>query len=104
MKKQLKHEIEQLDIEKLNIKNIDISVDGKTLPLKIGSKICIETDDPISRTVIAAKIDINGNATYCLEWFDGVNLKYEWMSLSEIYYMHMNTKKRQPISLDEHEE
>ena len=99
-----KNEIEQLDIANLDIKHIDVIVNGNDLPLKIGSKICIETDDPISRTVIAIKIDINGNATYCLEWFDGVNLKYEWMSLSEIYYMHMNTKKRQPISLDEHEE
>ena len=100
MKKQTEHEIEPIDIAKLDIKQIDVAVNGKALPLKIGSKICIENDDPIARTVISIKIDINGNATYCLEWFDGLNVKYEWMSLSEIYYMHMNTKKRQPISLD----
>ena len=97
-------EIDSIDLDKFAIDSIKVAVDGKALPLKIGSKICIEHEEEIVRTVISIKIDIHGNASYCLEWFDGCNCKYEWMSLNEMCYMRANLKKRNPISLDQQAE
>lgn len=92
--------IEPVDLSAIDAKQIGVVVDGKELPFKIGSKIEIENDSPVIRTVVSIKIDVDGRASYCLEWFNGTDFKYDWVSAHELHYMHVNTKRRKVVSLN----
>lgn len=92
-------EVEPIDLSALKVDEITVVVDGKSLPLKIGSKIKLGDDGEVIRTVVGIKIDVEGHATYCLEWFNGTDFKYDWVSASELHYIYMNLKKKTPIGL-----
>ena len=91
--------VELIDLESIPSKHIEVIVDGYALPLCIGSKIEIEEENSIIRTVTRIKIDADGNAAYCLEWFDGLDFKADWFSLNEICCMHANIRRKNRIGL-----
>lgn len=91
--------VEPVDLSTISAKCIEVTVSGKTLPLCIGSKIELEPDSPVVRTVVGIKIGVEGTATYCLEWFNGTDFKYDWVSASELHHIYMNMKKKPKIGL-----
>ena len=91
--------VELVDLAAISAKPIAVSVDGMQLPLKIGSKIVLGDDNEVVRTVVGIKVDVEGHATYCLEWFNGTDFKYDWVSANELHYIYMNVKKKNPIGL-----
>lgn len=91
--------VDQIDLTAIEAKPIAVAVDGKLLPLKIGSKIVLGNDADVVRTVVGIKVDVEGRATYCLEWFNSTDFKYDWVSANELHYIHMNIKKKNPIGL-----
>ena len=91
--------VEPIDLSSIEAKPLAVAIDGKELPLMIGSKVEIEHENATTRTVVGIKIDVEGKATYCLEWFNGTDFKYDWVSARELRYVHMNLKKRGRVSL-----
>ena len=91
--------IDPIDLVTIGAKPISVIVDGKELPLMIGSKIELESESAVVRTVVGIKVDVEGHASYCLEWFNGTDFKVDWVSANELHYIYMNMKKKKAIGL-----
>lgn len=52
----------------LNVR--EVVVDGKQLPLRIGDKIVLASNDRLEKTVMALTVFEDGRVQYMLEWYD----------------------------------
>ena len=83
------------------INKIEVSVDGRPLPLKIGDKLEFPIGNPILKTITAIQINENGIESYLLEWFEDDSFKQYWISMTEIKILKENIKKHQVIGLSQ---
>ena len=91
--------VEPVDLASIVAKPIAVSIDGKELPMKIGSKIVLGDENDVTRTIVGIKVNVDGYVTYCLEWFNGVDIKYDWVSTNELHYIYANLRKKTHIGL-----
>lgn len=82
-----------------NINKIEVQVNGKLLPLKIGDKLEFPVGNPILKTIAAIQINENGIETYLLEWFEDDSFKQYWISMTELKMLKENLKQRTTIGL-----
>ena len=82
-----------------NINKIEVQVNGKLLPLKIGDKLEFPVGNPILKTIAAIQINENGIETYLLEWFEDDSFKQYWISMTELKMLKENLKQRTKIGL-----
>lgn len=87
------------EIGKIN--KIEVSVDGKALPLKIGDKLEFPIGNPILKTIAAIQINENGIESYLLEWFEDDSFKQYWISMTELKILKENIKQHQAIGLSQ---
>jgi len=80
---------------------IEVAVDGKTLPFKIGDKIEFPAGNHILKTIAAIQINENGIETYLLEWFEDDTFKQYWISMTELKILKDNMKKRNVVSFEQ---
>lgn len=83
------------------INKIEVTMNGKTLPLKIGDKIVFPEGDVILKTISAIQINETGNATYLLEWYDEGTFKQFWVSMTELKLMKDQMMKRTIVSFQQ---
>lgn len=105
MKKQNKKTKKQVDTSQCfdlssldEINKIEVAMNGKTLPLKIGDKIVFPEGDVILKTVSAVQINETGVATYLLEWYDEGTFKQFWVSMTELKLLKDQMLKRPVVS------
>ena len=84
-----------------NINKIEVQVNGKLLPLKIGDKLEFPIGNPILKTIAAIQINENGIETYLLEWFEDDSFKQYWISMTELKMLKENLKQRTTIGLSQ---
>ena len=84
-----------------NINKIEVQVNGKLLPLKIGDKLEFPGGNPILKTIAAIQINENGIETYLLEWFEDDSFKQYWISMTELKMLKENLKQRTTIGLSQ---
>ena len=84
-----------------NINKIEVQVNGKLLPLKIGDKLEFPVGNPILKTIAAIQINENGIETYLLEWFEDDSFKQYWISITELKMLKENLKQRTTIGLSQ---
>ena len=84
-----------------NINKIEVQVNGKLLPLKIGDKLEFPVGNPILKTIAAIQINENGIETYLLEWFEDDSFKQYWISMTELKMLKENLKQRTTIGLSQ---
>ena len=84
-----------------NINKIEVQVNGKLLPLKIGDKLEFPVGNPILKTIAAIQINENGIETYLLEWFEDDSFKQYWISITELKMLKENLKQRITIGLSQ---
>ena len=84
-----------------NINKIEVQVNGKLLPLKIGDKLEFPVGNPILKTIAAIQINENGIETYLLEWFEDDSFKQYWISITELKILKENLKQRTTIGLSQ---
>ena len=84
-----------------NINKIEVQVNGKLLPLKIGDKLEFPVGNPILKTIAAIQINENGVETYLLEWFEDDSFKQYWISMTELKMLKENLKQRTTIGLSQ---
>ena len=84
-----------------NINKIEVQVNGKLLPLKIGDKLEFPVGNPILKTIAAIQINENGIETYLLEWFEDDSFKQYWISMTELKMLKENLKQRITIGLSQ---
>ena len=84
-----------------NINKIEVQVNGKLLPLKIGDKLEFPVGNPILKTITAIQINENGIETYLLEWFEDDSFKQYWISMTELKMLKENLKQRTTIGLSQ---
>lgn len=84
-----------------NINKIEVQVNGKLLPLKIGDKLEFPVGNPILKTIAAIQINENGIETYLLEWFEDDSFKQYWISMTELKMLKENLKPRTTIGLSQ---
>ena len=84
-----------------NINKIEVQVNGKLLPLKIGDKLEFPVGNPILKTIAAIQINENGIETYLLEWFEDDGFKQYWISMTELKMLKENLKQRTTIGLSQ---
>lgn len=77
--------------------NVEISVNGKKLPLKIGDQIDI--GDNVIRVVMKIQINEDSQITYGIQWLDGIEFKLEWFSWPELCYMSNINKMRPKVGI-----
>ena len=85
-----------------NINKIEVQVNGKLLPLKIGDKLEFPVGNPILKTIAAIQINENGIETYLLEWFEDDSFKQYWISMTELKMLKENLKHRTAIGLSQY--
>ena len=84
-----------------NINKIEVQVNGKLLPLKIGDKLEFPVGNPILKTIAAIQINENGIETYLLEWFEDDSVKQYLISITELKMLKENLKQRTTIGLSQ---
>ena len=84
-----------------NINKIEVQVNGKLLPLKIGDKLEFPVGNPILKTIAAIQINENVIETYLLEWFEDDSFKQYWISMTELKMLKENLKQRTTIGLSQ---
>ena len=84
-----------------NINKIEVQVNGKLLPLKIGDKLEFPVGNPILKTIAAIQINENGIEAYLLEWFEDDSFKQYWISITELKMLKENLKQRTTIGLSQ---
>lgn len=84
-----------------NINKIEVQVNGKLLPLKIGDRLEFPVGNPILKTIAAIQINENGIETYLLEWFEDDSFKQYWISMTELKMLKENLKQRTTIGLSQ---
>ena len=84
-----------------NINKIEVQVNGKLLPLKIGDKLEFPVGNPILKTIAAIQINENGIETYLLEWFEDDSFKQYWISMTELKMLKENVRPRATIGLSQ---
>ena len=84
-----------------HINKIEVQVNGKLLPLKIGDKLEFPVGNPILKTIAAIQINENGIETYLLEWFEDDSFKQYWISITELKMLKENLKQRTTIGLSQ---
>ena len=84
-----------------NINKIEVQVNGKLLPLKIGDKLEFPVGNPILKTIAAIQINENGIETYLLEWFEDDSFKQYLISITELKMLKENLKQRTTIGLSQ---
>ena len=84
-----------------NINKIEVQVNGKLLPLKIGDKLEFPVGNPILKMIAAIQINENGIETYLLEWFEDDSFKQYWISITELKMLKENLKQRTTIGLSQ---
>ena len=77
--------------------NVEISVNGKNLPLKIGDQIDI--GDNVIRVVMKIQVNEDSQITYGIQWLDGIEFKLEWFSWPELCYMSNINKMRPKVGI-----
>lgn len=88
-----------VDFKTLEAKPIQVRVDGQDLPLMVGSKVVMDDDDKVARTVMKIQVNEDGSVLYYLKYFNGVEFCGTWTTAQELYYMHANMVKRGKVTL-----
>lgn len=84
-----------VDLDKVGkLNKIEVKVNGKALPFKIGDKIAFPAGSEVYKTICSVKIDENGNENYLLQWFDNNQFSQYWVSMTELKIMKDNMKQR----------
>lgn len=91
-KKKNKTSDEVIEVDIGDTHHVEVSVDGITLPFKIGDKVNI--GDGIIRTVMKMQINEDSGVTFGLQWIDGIDFKLEWFTYPEICYMNSMLKNK----------
>ena len=77
--------------------SIEVTVDGKQLPLKIGDRIDI--GDGVMRMVMKMQVNEDGKVMYGVQWIDEIDFKLDWLTWQELCFMKSLVKRKAQVGI-----
>lgn len=86
--------IDDVNFDNFSLSKKEISVNGKSLPLKIGDRFILSNNDKLYKTVIAITVFEDGRTSYTIEWYDPETCRFEneAVTLTELKLLNRKTK------------
>lgn len=90
-----------VDLKRFKLSKREVSVDGKKLPLAIGDRLLVNSEDLLVKTVASIQVYEDGRISYLLEWFDASDssFKSEWVTETELAFLNQAIKEHKIVGI-----